>query len=315
MTDSIENDIKAALDEMNKVDTAPADTPSDAPVDDQPVDTPEADTPPPEAKPADPIEPPPVSLSAAAKEKWKDLPPEVRQEWKKREEDIHRAMTAHDGELSVGRKIKEIAQPYEAIIRAEGGTVEGAFRDLLNTAYVLRTGSPQQKAQLLIETAKQFGVDLAAYQAAPVDPVAALRQEIESIKSQANPDVIKNQLQEQMQFDKVKSEIEAFAANPQNVHFQAVRTKMGALMTSGQAKDLQEAYEMAIWADPSIRPTLLNAQKEQEAAKKKAEMEAKKKAAASVNGSPTTATPSANAPQKSIEDELREQLRLSRGVI
>jgi len=94
------------------------------------------------------------------KAKWKDLPEDVRAEWKKRENDMHFAFTRHDSDLIVGRKIKEIAAPYEAIIRSEGGTVEGAFKDLLNTSYILRAGSPQQKAQAVMQAIQQFGVDL-----------------------------------------------------------------------------------------------------------------------------------------------------------
>lgn len=261
---------------------------------------------------------PPVALSGAIKAKWKDLPPDVQAEWKKREDDIHRMMTAKDGELNLGRTIKQIASPYEAVIRAEGGTVEGAFQDLLNTAYVLRTGSPDQKAQLILSTAQQFGVDLSKYVGAAQqaqDPLANLQREIAALKQQADPNRIKSQLQEDMIRDRIGSEIQAFAANPANVHFNAVKSTMGSLIAAGKAADLQEAYEMAIWSDPSIRAELLKAQKAQEAEKKKAEMAAKKKASVSVAGSPGLASPNANTPKKTIEDELREQLQASSGKI
>jgi hypothetical protein len=264
------------------------------------------------------FEQPPVSLSGHIKAKWNELPSDVRAEWKKREDDIQRMITSHDGELRIGRSIKEIAQPYEAIIRAEGGTVEGAFKDLLNTAYVLRTGSPQQKAQLLIQAAQQYGVDLQNYmgnQGQQNNPIAALQQEIYQLRQQADPQKIKNQLQEDFERDKVQNEIKAFSSNPENVHFEAVKSTMGSLLASGRAKDLKDAYEMAIWSDPSIRAELLNAQKAQEAEKKKAEMAAKKKASASVAGSHGVSAPSSNAPKQSIEDQLRSAMRESTGLI
>lgn len=257
----------------------------------------------------------PVALSGAIKAKWNELPEDVRNEWKKREDDIHRMMTARDGELNLGRSIKEIATPYEAIIRSEGGTVEGAFKDLLNTAYVLRTGTPQQKAQLILATAQQYGVDLNQYAAQQPNPLASIQQEIQQLRQQADPTRIKSQLQEEMERDRISGEIQAFAANPENVHFNAVKSTMGSLISSGRAKNLQEAYDMAIWSDPSIRSELLKAQAAQEAEKKKAEMAAKKKASASVAGSPGLASPNANAPQKSLEDELRDQMRASSGKI
>lgn len=262
-------------------------------------------------------DPPPVSLSGAIKAKWNELPADVRAEWKKREDDIHRQMTAQDGDLAVGRRIKDIAAPYEAIIRSEGDTVENAFKDFLNTSYILRVGSPQQKAQAVMEAIKQFNVDLTPYLGNQHgNPVSALQQEIAHLRQQiVDPRQIKTQLQEELETDRIKSEIEAFAANPANVHFAEVKSIMGSLMASGKAKNLQEAYDSAIWSIPSIRAELEAKAQAANAEKKKAEMAAKKKAAASVSGSMGSASPSTNAPQKSLEDELREQMQAARGQI
>jgi len=319
---TIEDDLKeamaAALDDSAQEDNVPDDTAVEEPVV-------KADLPPPdkaidaviEDKVTEAKVDAPISLSGAIKAKWHELPADVQAEWKKREDDIHRMMTAKEGELNLGRSIKEIATPYEAVIRSEGGTVEGAFKDLLNTAYVLRTGSPQQKAQLILQTAQQFGVDLRHHFSGQrqADPLATMQQEIQHLRQQADPERIKSQLQDEMDRVRINGEIQAFAANPTNVHFNAVKSTMGSLISSGRAKDLQEAYEMAIWSDPSIRSDLLKAQSAQEAEKKKAEMATKKNAAASVVGSPGMASPNANAPQKSIEDDIREQMRASSGKI
>lgn len=262
------------------------------------------------------VELPPVSWSGAVKAKWNELPKEVQAEIKKREDDFHKAMTAHDGELRLGRSIKEISTPYQAIIAAEGGTVEGAFKDLMNTAYVLRTGSPQQKAQVLMQAAQQFNVDLRPYmggQQNQYNPFAAMQEEMHRLRQQADPQKIKSELQDEMERDRIKNEIEAFAANPENVYFNAFRPIIGSLIANGRAKNLQEAYEMAIWSDPSIRAEMLQKQETELAAKRKTEIDRKKKASASVTGSPGTASPSAKAPQKSLEDELREQLMASQG--
>jgi len=186
----------------------------------------------PEVKEAEIKSDAPVALSGAIKAKWKDLPPDVQAEWKKREDDIHRMMTAKEGELNLGRSIKEIAAPYEAIIRSEGGTVEGAFKDLLNTAYVLRTGTPQQKANLLLTTAQQYGVDLRGYMGQQQqNPLSTIQQEIQQLRQMADPNRIKSQLQEEMERDRINGEIQAFAAIPAHVHFEAVKSTMGALIS------------------------------------------------------------------------------------
>lgn len=315
MTDkTIEEELKEAIasagDEAEIVeDVVAEDAPEEAEVvvDEPPAETPVTEQPKSEA---------PVALSGAIKAKWNELPEDVRAEWKKREDDIHRMMTAKEGELNLGRSIKEIAAPYEAVIRSEGGTVEGAFKDLLNTSYILRAGSPQQKAQAVMQAIQQFGVDLSLVGGQQqVNPLSAIQQQIQELRQQTDPVKIKSQLQQEMERDRIAGEIQAFAANPANVHFEKVKPVMRALFESGQATDLQQAYDLAIWSDPSIRTELLKAQTAQEADKKKAEMAAKRKASASVAGSPGLASPNANAPQKSLEDELRDQMRASSGKI
>jgi len=302
------------------------DAPEEEVIDEVPEDTTPAaddtaktvDVPAEEQAPVEEVEPAPVSLSGAIKEKWKDLPADVRQEWSKRENDIHRMMTSHEGELRMGRDMKEVITPYMALIQSEGGTPAGAVRDLLNTAYVLRTGHPQQKAQLLLEVAQQYGVDLslAAQPQQDIDPnMRIIMQEIQQLRQQANPEVLKTQLQDEMTRDMVSKEVSEFAANSSNVHFQTVRSSMGPLMMSGQAKNLQEAYDMACWANPTIRSTLLTAQNEQIRAKQKQEMDAKRKAAASVTGSPDMTSPQNRTPMKSLEDEIRDLYKEQQGGI
>jgi hypothetical protein len=316
--EEIRNSMAAAMTQEHPEDDAPEvveDQPEAVTVEEEAPEAVEVTQEPVEVKPHDE---PPVSLSAQAKAKWKELPEDVRAEWHKREKDFEKAFTRHDGELNLGRTVKEIAQPYEAIIRAEGGTVEGAFKDLLNTAYVLRTGSPQQKAHLILQTAQQFGVDLAPYmqqQGQQANPVLAMQQELQNLRQQLNPEQLKQQLREEAERDRIQSEIQAFSSDPAHIHFEAVRPIMKVLIETGKAKDLKDAYQMAIWSDPTVRATLEAEAKAQAEQKRKAELAAKKKAAASVAGSASAASPSSNAPQKSLEDELREQLAASQGKI
>lgn len=264
------------------------------------------------------IEPPPQGLSAKMKEKWKTLDPEVRQELARREEDFHKKLTASDSEYHLGKKMKDVISPYMPIIQAEGGTPEGAVKDLLNTAYILRTGQPQQKAQLLMQVAQQYGVDLqqAMQPQEQVHPaLAQMQQELAMLRQQANPEVIKQQLQEQMESDNIMAQVNAFAGNPANKYFEQVKPLMASLLSSGAAQDLQEAYDRACYADPTIRSTLLAEQNKANEAKRKAEIQRKKQASASVVGSPDGTSPNAKAPNKSLEDELREAINASSGLI
>lgn len=248
---------------------------------------------------AQPVAPPPESWTPEAKAEWAKVPPSLQAQIAKREADVHKMFTSSDGELRMGRTIKEIASPYIPMIQAEGGTVEGAFKDLLNSAYILRAGTQEQKTQLLLSTAQQFGVDLSGYTGQQPDQhFQSLQKEIQELRQLANPEVIKNQLREEQEFANIQSEVQAFAAK--NVHFETVRPLMATLMTTKQAKDLQEAYDMACHAYPSIRSTLSVNQD----TKRKEEIVKKKQAAVSVTGSPSQKMANSSSPKNSVREEL-----------
>lgn len=312
---SIEEELRAAIQKPVK-DAEEVIEPSEQPKE-KPSESPENEPEKQQEDTAEEIEPAPVALSGSIKEKWKELPADVRAEWIKRENDIHQMFTRHDGELNMGRKVKDIVTPYMPLIQAANSTPEKTISDLMNTAYILATGSPTQKAQILQRVAQEYEVDLGLMAQQPkIDPnIYAMQQEINQLRQQANPDAIRNQLQEQMQYDSMLKEISTFAANPANKHFEKVKPFMGSLLESGQAKDLQEAYDMACYADPTIRSTLLAEQTAELEAKRKKELSAKKAAAVSVNGSPDRTSPQSRTKPLTLEDELRESLRAVQGVI
>lgn len=270
------------------------------------------------AEPTKPAIEAPTFLSPAIKAKWGALPNDVQAEWAKRETEIHNMFTRHDGDLRVGREMKEVINPYLATIRAEGGTPAKAVESLLNTAYQLRTASPQQKAATVRQIIKDYGVDPTLLQGEEEyqDPtVSALQNEINQLKTQFSPDAIKKQLQEQMESTKISSEVEAFASDPANIHYEQVKPIMATLLGSGQAGDLKEAYDMACYTKPEIRAALLAKQSADEAAKRKNDLASKKKAGVSVTGSPgASSTPTAKS-DNSVEDDVREAFRAASGRI
>jgi hypothetical protein len=248
----------------------------------------------------------PQSWTAEAKAEWAKAPDKIRAEVLKREQDMHQALTRHDGELRLGRDMKEIVTPYLPIIQAEGGTPQTAVRDLLNTAYVLRTGSTEQKRALILNTAKQYGVDLGVQEESEyVDPMlASLRQEIEQLKQIANPQAVESRLRSQLESDRMQADIVAFASDPAHVHFESVRDDMAHYVRKGAS--LKEAYDMACNASPQIRSTLEAAKAAELEAKRKQEIALKKRAASSITGSPAVPSNSkVTNPKTSVEDDLR----------
>lgn len=258
----------------------------------------------------------PQSWNAAERAHWEKIPAEVQAVITRREEEAHRGITKLGQDAAYGQKLRDVISPYLPIIRAEGGDEAGAVRDLLQTAYVLRTANPEQKVQLFRQLAGQFGVDLsaAAQGAREVDPeLAALRQELTQVRG-----YLANTEQQQHQQIEANAQqmIDAFAADPKNEFYEQVKPLMGQLLVAGQARDMQDAYDQACWATASVRSTLMQRQEADAEAKRAAEAKAragaKRHAGGSVSGAPTApvaATASAAASNLSLRDELRQAMR------
>lgn len=261
------------------------------------------------ALPTAPAIKPPEGLKGELKAKFGELPPEWQSEIARRESESHKALTSQDEERQFGRRINTLVSPYLPTIRAEGATVEKAFENYLQTAHVLRQGSPFQKAQALHAIAQQFNVDLnLPLQGANSDPrYAQLEHQLSELQNRLQSQDHQRQQQEDRQ---LQTQIADFSSTPGHEHFDKVRVRMGALMESGEAKDLEDAYQQAAWSHPEIRSSLVEAQSRAAEEKRVAEQKAltgrAKNAAVSVTGAPGSSRPLNGASSHgSIEDDVR----------
>lgn len=245
---------------------------------------------------------PPQAWTAEAKKDWAALPPHIQAEIIKRENDTHKMFTSREGELRLGREMKDVIEPFMPLIKEAGAEPKALIHDLLGTANTLRNGTEEQKIMVIRNIAEGYGVDLQKVMGYQQNPLNQLYAELNGLKQQLNPQAIINQLQEQQEAARIQSEVDAFAADPKNVHFDKVKPFMGSLLSSGQAKDLREAYDMACYAIPEIRSTMLV--KTDEAAKRKAEVAQKKNAAVSVKGSSSVVHGNTKPPIRTLEEEL-----------
>lgn len=260
---------------------------------------------------------PPQAWSAESRSKWNALAPEIRAEILKREDDVHKGFSKLDTERNTGKQFSDVVTPYLPMIQAEGGNPIAAVKDLLHTAYVLRTATPAQKGALLHQIAKQYGADLgfAPQQNSPTgQPADNDTRHLVNKIAQIEQNIYQREAYErQQQESALDQHISAFASDPKHVHFEQVRQEMGALIGNGSAKNMEEAYEMAVWAKPDIRSTLLDAQIAEREAKKVADIkqrsEAARKASASINGGPGISVPNIGATDRSLRDELLANYR------
>lgn len=285
-------------------------------------------------------------------EKFGALDAEIRSEILKREDDFHKGIEQYRDKAALGAQIEKVAAPYMHLIAAEGGTLDRAVGDLLRTAALFRTGTPQQKQQALVQIAQQFGIQMPYAQVGQPNQQQpqfdGLTQEQQQALHQ-NPWLAQMFSGWQQQFSTLQGRLQQFEQQSQlrdrqmneqqdkavasaiekfeNEHDKdgwmddwsiapdgsktpgPFRNLMSAALESGQAKTLNEAYEMAKWAHPEARKVELarqQAKADEERRKAQAVEEAKK--AASVNVK-TRGTLPATEPTGPMEDTIRATYR------
>jgi nicotinamide mononucleotide adenylyltransferase len=287
-----------------------------------------AEAPTPEAAPLDqalsPIEAP-RNLTATQKAEFAKLPRQAQEVLATVVKTAEAEVTKRAQESAEVRKqldaVKRFADPLHQalspfgqylgqVAQSIGTPVPQMLAGLVKTEATLRTGTPEQKRATLYEIATTYGVPLdgqAPEANALMGTIAQLRQELGQVKgylSEQHRAQAEYSQQEQMATQgELQRTISDFSKD--KPHFEAVRPVMASLLHVGAVETLQDAYDRAVYADPTIRQALevergkAEEAKRQAAAKAKAE-EARKAAAANVRSAP----PSPPKP-KSWDDSLR----------
>ena len=239
-----------------------------------------------------PVEPVPVvvppevqrlGLKKEEAEAYAQAPEVLKQAFIRRSEEMHKGLEQFRTKAQFGHQMEQVIAPFTQQLQAMGATPEMAVSRLLAAESQLRNGSPEQKQAMFFKLAQDYGVQLNG-EMPTIDPnVSVLQQQIQQLTGWIQQ---KQQREEQAQADTLNSEIQRFASNPANKHFEAVRNDMAALLQGGIVTNLQEAYDRAVYANPNTRTQLLAEQQAQAEAKRKAELSQKAqeaKKAASVN--------------------------------
>jgi len=179
----------------------------------------------------------------------------------------------------------------------------------------LRYGTAEIKADLLIGAMAQYGIDpnyvfqrlTGGQQQRQTNPeLMQVQNELQQLKQARLAEQQSIQAAEQAQ---VTQTIDSFAADPKHIYFANVKAEMAALLSSNRAKDLTEAYEMACWARPDIRPLLQQAEALRKQEELKAKAEKARKAGSSLTGSPTGAVSSAVTDTGDLRSQLTANFR------
>lgn len=256
-----------------------------------------------QVEPEQPKHDPWKSWKKEAAEEMAKLPDNVQKYIIERQDQFHKGLEQYKAAANYAKTIDKSIAPYKDYLSQLGVTPEVAFPNLLKTERTLRTGSPQEKAEMFQKLAHDYGIDLGALANIPYDAnLAQLKAQKEWLESQLQASQDFKQSHEDAQIQYV---IDDFGS--QHEFFADVREKMADLLDSGLAHDLQDAYVKAIRLDDDV---FAKYQAKQQVNSKTAQLskanqaaQAAKQSAVQVKGSPIGVKNQA-AP-KSTEDAVR----------
>lgn len=248
------------------------------------------------------------------------LPENVREEIHRRENDFHKGITQYKEAATFGQSMAQELIPYQQTMLQHGKHPREVVKEATLVWNTLVTGQPQEKANLWLQIAKDYGIDLSSLgdpsqqsgvEATQVDPrLAAALQRIEKLEGHLTS---QERQRAEADFSATVDEVKQFSAavgsdgKLKYPHFNAVREDMAKLYEAGFSTDLDDLYTRAIWTNGDVRKTLLAAQEKERTDRIAAEAAAARKAA----GANVTRRGTPPVPQKlgSIEDTLRSKLR------
>jgi len=207
------------------------------------------------------VEKPPSSWTPAAREKWPNLDPDIRQEIIRREE----------ASMNGVRQMQERFQPLQNMANALSPIVQeaqqlgadpiGYIGSLAQSERVLRTADMPAKFNELLRIADQYGMPLREIinekvgqevlkipQAQQMQIPPQMQQELNEIR----------RWREETERSQIEQGLTYFSQDKE--FFGDVRMVMADLIEKGLAPDVPSAYDQACWMVPEVRQVMLQRQ-------------------------------------------------------
>jgi hypothetical protein len=225
----------------------------------------------------------------------------------RRYEETARTAEQFKTKAQFGDQMERAIAPFQATIQSLGISADMAVSRLMTADHQLRYGTPTQKQQAISKIAQDYGVDLGqGFDPSNVNPdISHLQAHIQRLEARLQQ---KEQYESTREQETLNSEIQRFASDPKNKYFEAVRADMAALLQGQIAKDLPDAYERAVYANPQTRAQMLAEQQAAAEEKRRAEQAAKAQEAKRANAVnlPRRGTVSARRPIGTMDETIRE---------
>ena len=250
----------------------------------------------------------PISWTAERKAEFASLPPTLQEYISQRDKESHEAITRAGQQIKAFEPIRGVIEQFAPVFQKNGLQPHEGIARMMAVNEMLEA-NPETAIR---EIAKAYGVNLSGQTEQNAEPasreVAELKAELARVKSHLTA---QDRQREAAANETLAREIADFAKD--KPHFESVRKVMAGLMSSGAAETMQEAYDRAVYADPTIRQSILADQQKANEEKRKAEEAERVKAAKKAAGVNVKSSPAHPGP-RSLDDDLREIARKHYGT-
>lgn len=210
---------------------------------------------------------PPQSAKRSIREGWDKLPADVRKDITERETEIASGLAGIQKTRAWENEFRETVTPYLSLIQAQNSTPMKAVKNLMHTAARLSLGTPNQKAAVVDEIIRNYGVDLKELNAVlearianPGTPQQGANFNPTEVPAWAKPMVDfvsaaqqSQQTHQQRVQQEAQREIQEFEAKP---FWEDLKEDVGLLMHRANSRNvslsLPEAYAQARKMNPEI---------------------------------------------------------------
>lgn len=163
-----------------------------------------------------------------------------------RENEYKSGVSSYKAEAENARTLQDAISPFLPELKQHNINPTEWIRNLGNAHRTLAMGTSEQKLQMFQNLAHSYGIPLSAvqqHQDGQLDPaIVSLMNEINQLKNGVSEFSGWRQQQEQQA---IQQEISKFQDAAKYPHFEMVRSNMARILQSGEATDLQTAYDLA----------------------------------------------------------------------
>ena len=256
----------------------------------------------------------PDTWTKEAKAAWGSVPPEVKSELVKRENDYKQGLAQYRVPAEVGSAFEKIITPYLPVYQKFGVNPWDHIPQLLQAHAVMTYGQPEHRIAVFQQLARDAGIDIAKLAeggtAAYQSELAQLRQQVQALTANVSGVAGKMSASEMATLE---AEVKTFASDPANEFFFDVADGIQAFLSRDPQMTLRRAYDLAVLDNPVVREKILQRQVDERSAaasKANAGKVTNARKAASVNvvsrGQGRTAPASSGDWESTLHDSLKE---------